>query len=132
MGLNCRWYKPHTVCSKKQGADITTSSIEPNEDCPKESGCNFSNSSCHVKANKYIKNEEKLAQKLKNMCDTFGKECDYLKSALVFHELGLLYQNRNPDMLSLIKCAALFNAAIARSPSHSRERIENDLKQLCF
>ena len=80
----------------------------------------------------YIKNEEKLAQKLNKICDTFGKECEFFKLALVFHELGLLYQNRNPDMLSLIKCAALFNAATARSPNHSRERIENDLKQLCF
>ena len=74
--------------------------------------------------------ESQLATQLKLICDRNGKELDFKKSAPIFHELGNEYQRKTPDMFSLIKSAALYNAAIARSPDNVKE-IENDLNHLC-
>ena len=74
--------------------------------------------------------EDKLAQKLNLICDEHGRELDIQKSAQILHELAKIYQKRSPDLFSLIKSAALYNAAIARNPENANE-IENDLKQLC-
>ena len=74
--------------------------------------------------------EDQLAQELKLICDDHGRELDIQKSAQILHELAKIYQKRSPDLFSLIKSAALYNAAIARNPENANE-IENDLKQLC-
>ena len=71
-----------------------------------------------------------LAQQLKQTCDENGKETDVRKSALLLHKLGKVYRNRSHEMLSLIRSAALFNAALSRNP-YSGEEIKNDLNELC-
>ena len=59
-----------------------------------------------------------------------GKEICPKQSAKIFHKLGQLYCKQTPDMIKLIQCAALYNAAIARSPDNV-DAIRNDLKILC-
>ena len=59
-----------------------------------------------------------------------GKEICPKQSAKIFHKLGQLYCKQIPDKIKLIQSAALYNAAIARSPDNV-DAIENDLKQLC-
>ena len=78
-------------------------------------------------------NEEKdLVKKLKKVCHKDGNDVDLSKSTVIFHQLAKLYQKRKPEvvthrMICLVKSAALFNAALARSPCNVQE-IENDLK----
>ena len=74
--------------------------------------------------------EIQLAQQLKQICDENGAEKNVRNSALVLHQLGNAYQSRSPDKFSLIRSAALYNAAIFRGPYNVAE-IENDLEQLC-
>ena len=74
--------------------------------------------------------QDKLAQQLKQICDEDGKEKNVRNSALLLHSLGKEYQSETPDMFSLIRSAALYNAAILRRP-YNVDEIENDLKQLC-
>ena len=74
--------------------------------------------------------EIKLARELKSTCDDKGKELDPPISAKIIHQLGLVYRDRAPDKFSLIKCASLLNAALARKPFNAK-RIKNDLSKLC-
>ena len=74
--------------------------------------------------------ENDLAQQLKATCDKNGKETDVRKSALLLHKLGKEYWNRSHGMLSLIRSAALFNAALCREP-YNVEEIKDDLNKLC-
>ena len=74
-------------------------------------------------------NDVVLAQQLKQVY-RHKKEICPKQSAEIFHKLGQLYCKQNPNMIKLIQCAALYNAAIARSPDNV-DVIENDLKQLC-
>ena len=74
--------------------------------------------------------ENDLAQQLKATCDNNGKETDVRKSALLLHKLGKEYRNRSHGMLSLIRSAALFNAALCRQP-YNVEEIKDDLNKLC-
>ena len=76
-----------------------------------------------------INNEDKLVRQLKDVY-RHGKEIDPKQSAKIFHKLGQLYCKQIPNMIKLIQSAALYNAAIARSPDNV-DVIENDLKQLC-
>ena len=73
--------------------------------------------------------ENDLAQQLKATCDKNGKETDVRKSALLLHKLGKEYRNRSHGMLSLIRSAALFNAALCRQP-YNVEEIKDDLNKL--
>ena len=74
--------------------------------------------------------EHELATKLKQICNENGKEQDCKESARILHQLGRVYQKRAPDKFSLIRSAALYNAAIARAPDNMKEILQ-DLKQLC-
>ena len=74
--------------------------------------------------------ELELSEQLKLLCDKNGREIDPKKSAQILHKLGKVYRSRTPDLFSLIRSAALFNAAIVRSPRNSR-RIKMDLRLLC-
>ena len=74
--------------------------------------------------------ETEIAEQLKRLCDTRGHEIDPKASAVLLHKLAKIYRMRSPGMFSLIRSAALFNAAIVRSPKNKREII-NDLRQLC-
>ena len=76
-----------------------------------------------------IDNKVVLAQQLKEVYRN-GKEICPKQSAEILHRLGQLYSKQNPNMIKLIQCAALYNAAIARSPDNVNA-IKNDLKQLC-
>ena len=49
--------------------------------------------------------------------------------AMILNSLGLLYKSRSPDKISLIKSAALLNAAITRQPDE--EKYAEDLNNLC-
>ena len=77
-----------------------------------------------------VEREIELARELKSTCDDKGKELDLTNSAEIFYQLGLVYRNRAPDKLSLIKCVGLLNAAIARKPSNAKD-IQNDLSKIC-
>ena len=86
-------------------------------------------------SNANLDEEDELVTELKKVCDKDGNEIDLSKSAAIFHQLAKLYQNRKPEvvthrMICLVKSAALFNAALARSPCNAQE-IEYDLKKLC-
>ena len=74
--------------------------------------------------------ETEIAEQLKRLCDKYGRETDPKASAVLLHKLAKIYRMRSPDMFSLIRSAALFNAAAVRSPKNKREII-NDLRQLC-
>ena len=74
--------------------------------------------------------ETEIAEQLKRLCDKHGREIDPKTSAVLLHKLAKIYRMRSPGMFSLIRSAALFNAAIVRSPKNKREII-NDLRQLC-
>ena len=70
-----------------------------------------------------------MVQQLKRIY-RLGKEIYPKQSAKIFHMLGQLYSKQTPNKIKLIQSAALYNAAIARSPDNV-DVIENDLKQLC-
>ena len=81
--------------------------------------------------------EHQLAEQLKETCNAKGVELDPSNSAKLLHKLGKIYHKRGhskvergPEMISLIRSAALYNAAIARSPDNAEE-IKQDLQQLC-
>ena len=73
--------------------------------------------------------EINLAAELYAICDEHGKEVDFNKSAPILHQYGLLYRNKTPDKISLIRSAVFFNAALTRHPSN--QRFKRDLKELC-
>ena len=73
--------------------------------------------------------EDRLALELKQICDENGKEKDPELAAPILHKMAKVYHKRLPDMLSAIKSAALYNAAIARSSA--AKDTEKDLRQLC-
>ena len=75
--------------------------------------------------------EAQLAQLLKGICDEEGKELDAKLSAPIMHKLAKVYHKRSPDMFSLIRSAALYNAAILRSDAEKVAEIKHDLQQLC-
>ena len=70
------------------------------------------------------------ATKKKHLCNTQGKETDVQATAVLLHELGQVYHKRSPDMLNLIKCAVLYNAALVRMPPNF-QAIQDDLQSLC-
>ncbi|CAK8673026.1 unnamed protein product [Clavelina lepadiformis] len=77
----------------------------------------------------------KMAEQLKEFLDKNGKEKDPMKSASIFHEMGLLYkeQSKQDDSitkkLSLIRSAALLNASMTRQPGN--EQFKQSLKHFC-
>ena len=73
--------------------------------------------------------EAELQQQLKQLCDCNGRENHLRELAFIFNKLGLLYQCRSPDKISLIQSAALFNAAIVRHPENPK--FQHDLHHLC-
>ena len=78
-----------------------------------------------------IPNDElRIAEELKTCCDQSGKEIDLANSTKAIHKLSLVYRNRSPDKLSLIKCVGLLNAAIARKPLNESQ-IRSDLAEVC-
>ena len=79
--------------------------------------------------------EDSLAKELKENYDNDKNEIDPHKSADKFHKLAKVYAKRKPEdikdrMICLIKSAALFNAAIVRSPENIQD-IKKDLKNFC-
>ena len=61
--------------------------------------------------------EFRLAQRMKHTCcDESGKEINPAKAAEILHQIGLIYRQRSPHKISLIKSAELLNAAIVRNP----------------
>jgi len=73
----------------------------------------------------------KLATKMKEKCcDEQGKETNPKEAAEIIHKIELIYKQRSPDKMSLIKSAGLFNAAILRNFSNISQ-IKSDLSQLC-
>ena len=91
----------------------------------------ISSSNICKSSNKILqKQEDELANKLKQICDKDGNEKAPEESAKIFHQLGHIYCERN-TMVSFIRSATLLNAAITRKPN-SIKNIRNDLKKLCF
>ena len=75
--------------------------------------------------------EFKFARQMKDTCcDESGKETKPAMAAEILHQIGLIYRQRSPDKISLIKSAGLLNAAIVRNPSNVSQ-IKSDLSELC-
>ena len=75
--------------------------------------------------------EFRFAQQMKDTCcDESGKETNPAKAAEILHQIGLIYRQRSPDKISLIKSAGLLNAAIVRNPPNVSQ-IKSDLSELC-
>ena len=93
----------------------------------------------HCSLDELTAQELQLALQLKKeLCDENGKEIEPEISAPLFHQLGKLYQTKSKlqsksKKLSLIKSAALFNAAIVRLESAPEDalNVKHDLQQLC-
>ncbi|CAK8673143.1 unnamed protein product [Clavelina lepadiformis] len=91
--------------------------------------------SSHVVDSSLEQELNKMAEKLKQFLDKNGKEKDPGKSASIFHQMGLLYNkfSKQDDSitkkLSLIRSAALFNAAVTRQPGN--EQFKQSLKDFC-
>ena len=77
--------------------------------------------------------ELQLARQMKeDYCDKFGKETNVIKTSDIIHKIGLIYRNRSPCKLSLIKSVGLLNAAIIRTTDISKiVQIESDLSETC-
>ena len=73
--------------------------------------------------------EEELVTRLKKVCDDKGRETDLKESAQIFHELGLVFKERDSDKVCLIQSAALLVAARLRNPEES-DALKNDLEGL--
>ncbi|XP_076823996.1 uncharacterized protein LOC143470037 [Clavelina lepadiformis] len=79
---------------------------------------------------KYFSQKDlRLAEDLRKICNEKSKENDPCASAEIFHQMGLLYKTKSPDKISLIRSAALLNAAISRQPSN--QQFKDDLQQFC-
>ena len=63
--------------------------------------------------------EASLAEELKNLCDEDGREADVTKSAKIIHHLGVVYRQRSPDKIALVRSAVLYVAALVRKPDDS-------------
>ena len=75
--------------------------------------------------------EFRFARQMKDTCcDESGKETNPAKAAEILHQIGLIYRQRSPDKISLIKSAGLLNAAIVRNPPNVSQ-IKSDLSELC-
>ena len=77
----------------------------------------------------FEKNEKLLGEKLRNICNRKGHELFPEQSAHIFYELGLLYESKSPDKISLIQSAALLNAALLRQPAE--QKFKDELQRLC-
>ncbi|CAK8673021.1 unnamed protein product [Clavelina lepadiformis] len=91
--------------------------------------------SSHVADSSWEQELNKMAEQLKTFLDKNGKEKDLEKSASIFHQMGLLYkeQSKQDDSitkkLSLIRSAALLNAAVTRQPGN--QQFKQSLKDFC-
>ncbi|CAK8673162.1 unnamed protein product [Clavelina lepadiformis] len=91
--------------------------------------------SSHVVDSSWEQELNKMAKQLNKFLDKNGKEKDPEKSASIFHQMGLLYkeQSKQDDSitkkLSLIRSAALLNAAVTRQPGN--EQFKQSLKHFC-
>ena len=75
--------------------------------------------------------EFRFAQQMKDTCcDESGKETNPARAAEILHQIGLIYRQRSPGKISLIKSAGLLNAAIVRNPPNVLQ-INSDLSELC-
>ena len=84
---------------------------------------------------KLFDEELQLAEQMKqNYCkESIGKqlkETDLKKAAEMLHKIALIYKQRSPDKVSLIKCVGLLNAAILRNPPNISQ-IKADLIDVC-
>ena len=89
----------------------------------------YANFDSYTTFNKY----RAFSLQLKKTCSPKAppKETDTNASAKIFHEMGNLYMQESPNMLSLIRAAALFNAAISRN-STDKSEVEKSLTELCY
>ena len=75
--------------------------------------------------------EFRFARQMKDTCcDESGKETNPAKAAEILHQIGLIYRQRSPDKISLIKSAGLLNAAVVRNPPNVSQ-IKSNLSELC-
>ena len=79
--------------------------------------------------NSFEEEETKLQQRLKQHCNSDGKEMNLSQSAEILNELGLLYKSKSSDKIKLIHSIALLNAAIIRQPDNIK--FQQDLHEVC-
>jgi len=81
-----------------------------------------------------ILEEHKLAQQLKQICSKHSngsfQENDPAKGGEILYKIGLIYRQKSPDKIALIKSVGLLNAAITRNPINVSQ-IKTDLADLC-
>ena len=75
--------------------------------------------------------EAELANKLKNLCDEKGRERkeNLNETTKILHKFGILYLDKSPHRISLIRSAIFLNAALVRRPNDVQ--IQQDLHTLC-
>ena len=73
---------------------------------------------------------EKFSAGLKSLCDENGREVDKRKTAELFYQMALECFAQSPDRISLIRSAALLNAAIVRKLDNVKH-IKASLCKLC-
>jgi len=78
---------------------------------------------------KFSLEEKSLCEKLLQECDNKGRENNPHICAVIFNKLGLLYQKKSPDKISLIQSAALLTAATVRQTTN--QKFQKDLHDLC-
>ena len=83
----------------------------------------------HIFVTDQNEEEYKLAENLKTIWDQNGKKENPTEFAKIFHQMARLYQKQSSNMFSLIRSAALYNAALVRLPDNVS--IIKDLKLLC-
>ena len=84
---------------------------------------------------KLLDEELRLAEQMKqSYCkELVGeqlKETDPKNAAKILHKIALIYKQRSPDKISLVRCVGLLNAAIFRNPSNISQ-IKADLIDVC-
>jgi len=77
----------------------------------------------------FEKTEAELQRQLIQLCDKNGVEINPQVSAVIFHKLGLLYRSKRHCKISLLRSAALLNAALMRQPNN--QTFQDDLQDFC-
>ena len=80
--------------------------------------------------NPISQDELNLAQELKDLCYSNGKEKDPESSGNILCQIGKIYKIKVNEKISLIQSCALFNAALVRSKS-KKALVLNELRSLC-
>jgi len=101
--------------------------------CKVEDSNEISLSNKIVYQNIRLDREHQLSFELIRLCQPGNREnkMQINKTAEIFYKMGKIYRERSPDKFSLIRAAALFNAARLRS-RNLKETVKQSINELCY